>query len=240
MKTIIIQKKVKNEKKQLNKKESSRKEAIVSVLKEHTRIEDKFDKLKHVLTDEESTRFRHCMEDIADNDKFMLSCNQEDIDSGIQQKWRTISYKKSSYLRVVLCSKLMHVMWRTADFFMSMKTIKNGRMLDYDGEGIFNYKRGTFTFKGILYELFPEMPDIIDKAFSVECTLYNIWKDFDNLFNIYMIKCSKQDDCNDNLRICSKHKHMFNGIGDFYIRHYIYFPTYNYLVKGNTNFYKQT
>lgn len=232
----IIQDRTEN--KRTRKEEQERKLVIEKVLREKIPLMQKLEKLEDVLDEKERKRLIFCIEDVDDIERHMVSDNEKHMEFGVENRWRARFFRRPKdliFLRLSLCMKIAHTVWKVGDFESSINLFRNGKMSDEDGEGILNYKKGTLTYKGIMYAILPESPNLIDSAFEAHEGLFEKWKDFDKLFNINGVKCiPDKDKCvSSEPRICMSHKHIIMDMDYHCLRPHYYFPTYAYIHSGN-------
>ncbi len=225
-------------KQRTRKEEQERKLVIEKILREKIPLRQKLEKLEDILDEKERKRLVFCIEDVDDIERYMLSDNDKHMEFGVDNRWRARFFRRPKdliFLRLSLCMKIVHTAWKGGDFESSINLFRNGKMSDEDGEGIFNYKKGTLTYKGILYNILPESPDLIDSAFDAHEGLFEKWKDFDKLFNINGVKCiPDKDKCvSSEPRICMSHKDIIMDMDYHCLRPHYYFPTYAYIHSGN-------
>ncbi len=226
-----------NKSKRTRKEEEERKTVIDRICREKITLREKLAKLEDILDENELKTLMYGIEEVEEAEEFMISDHPKKIDFGITNRWRARFYRRPKdliFLRLSLCMKIVHTVWKCGDFDASVLLFRNGKMSDEDGEGIFNYKKGTLTYKGVLYNLLPESPDLIDRAFQTHEGLFDKWKDFDNLFNINGVKCvPDKDKCTSSEpRICMSHRDIFHDMDYHFVRPDYYFPTYRFLHTG--------
>jgi hypothetical protein len=208
----------------LDPHELKRQKEVERVLNSELLLKDKYIKLQGTLTDKELYRLQARIEEVEDNRINLVDQEPENITRAIESKWRTLYYIKDKYveqLRMILCSKLIHIMWEHGTFKRSLEIIAYMKLLDEDKDWCLNYKTSSFIYNGVKYVIFPEMPDILEKAFQANSGLLHAWSTFDKLFRIGNVECKKHD--TDTICIC--YRAMFNQLHSNFIRTEIYFPT---------------
>lgn len=235
---IIQDRRGKRVKQRTRKEEQERKVIIERVLREKIPLRQKQDRLKDILDEKEMKRLIFCIEDIDDIENHMVNDDEEAVKFGVDNRWRARFFRRPKdliFLRLSLCMKITHTVWKCGDFESSISLFRNGKISDKDGEGIFNYKKGTFTYKGIMYNILPEFPDLIERAFDAHEGLFEKWESFDKLFNINDVKCIPDKDKCVSLepRICMSHRDIIDDMDYHCLRPHYYFPTYAYIRSGN-------
>ncbi len=230
IKEILDSRQTKDNIKEEKCKTLKRKEIVEDILRSEIFLNEKYDQLVDILPKKELFRLQMRIEEIEDNRINLLDDDPKNIERGLDSKWRTLYYQKDKYvdqLRMILCSKLVHVLWEHGSFKDSLKIIREMGMTQEDSEGCLNYKTTKFIYKGVPYILFPEMPSILEKAFDVNTYLFHKWNTFHKLFNVHNVDCTDKHDKCQSEQICTSYSEMFDQLYRNFIRIQIYFPKYH-------------